>query len=119
MAYPFLLQVFEDHDNGLISKTKEFKTLIKNIDLFENKNKITRNREFKEYLSAEKEKLLEYNDFIDKKMEQQEGIRHSLLFFGKYFSNMAIYALIWYYLPTVAIIIFIACNRIINITFTI
>ncbi len=46
--------------------------------------------------------------FSDKKMEQQEGIRHSLLFFGKYFSNMAIYALIWYYLPTVAIIIFIA-----------
>lgn len=46
--------------------------------------------------------------FIDKKMEQQEGIKHSILFFGKYFSNMAIYALIWYYLPTAAIIIFIA-----------
>ena len=63
-----ITKYYEEADNGLISKTKEFKSFIKNIDLFENKNKITRNSEFKDYLSAEKEKLLEYNDFIDKKI---------------------------------------------------
>jgi Brp/Blh family beta-carotene 15,15'-monooxygenase len=46
--------------------------------------------------------------FIDKKLENNHGIKHTLVFFGKYFSNMAIYALIWYYLPTLAILIFIA-----------
>ena len=45
--------------------------------------------------------------FIDKKIQNKQGIHHSLVFFGKYFSNMAIYALIWYYLPTIAILIFI------------
>jgi hypothetical protein len=63
-----ITKYYEEADNGLISKTKEFKSFIKNIDLFENKNKITSNSEFKDYLSAEKEKLLEYNDFIDKKI---------------------------------------------------
>ena len=46
--------------------------------------------------------------FIDKKLQNNHGIKHTLVFFGKYFSNMAIYALIWYYLPTLAILIFIA-----------
>jgi Brp/Blh family beta-carotene 15,15'-monooxygenase len=46
--------------------------------------------------------------FIDKKIQNTQGMRHTLVFFGKYFSNMAIYALIWYYLPTLAILIFIA-----------
>ena len=46
--------------------------------------------------------------FIDKKIQNTQGMRHTLVFFGKYFSNMAIYAFIWYYLPTLAILIFIA-----------
>ena len=46
--------------------------------------------------------------FIDKKIQNTHGMRHTLVFFGKYFSNMAIYAMIWYYLPTLAILIFIA-----------
>lgn len=45
--------------------------------------------------------------FIDKKIQNTQGAKHSLVFFGKYFSNMAIYALIWYYLPALAILIFI------------
>lgn len=46
--------------------------------------------------------------FIDKKIQNHQGYKHTIVFFGKYFSNMAIYALIWYYLPTLAILIFIA-----------
>lgn len=45
--------------------------------------------------------------FIDKKIQNNQGTKHTLIFFGKYFSNMAIYALIWYYLPSLAILIFI------------
>lgn len=45
--------------------------------------------------------------YIDKKINQATGLKHKYLFLLKYISNMVAYALVWYFLPTVAIVIFI------------
>ena len=45
--------------------------------------------------------------YIDKKINQTTGIKHKYLFLLKYLLNMVAYALVWYFLPTIAIVIFI------------
>lgn len=45
--------------------------------------------------------------FIDKKIVKHQGYKPVIHFFVKYFLNMGLYAIIWYYLPALAIIIFI------------
>jgi Brp/Blh family beta-carotene 15,15'-monooxygenase len=45
--------------------------------------------------------------YIDKKISNGSGLKHKYFFLIKYISNMAAYALVWYFLPTIAIIIFI------------
>lgn len=45
--------------------------------------------------------------YIDKKINRASGLKHKYLFLFKYFLNMLLYALVWYFIPTIAIIIFI------------
>lgn len=45
--------------------------------------------------------------YIDKKITQSTGLKHKYLFLLKYILNMVAYALVWYFLPTIAIVIFI------------
>lgn len=45
--------------------------------------------------------------YIDKKVNRASGIKHKYFFLFKYFLNMIVYALVWYFLPTIAIVIFI------------
>lgn len=45
--------------------------------------------------------------YIDKKVNRASGKKHKYLFLFKYFLNMIAYALVWYFLPTIAIVIFI------------
>lgn len=45
--------------------------------------------------------------YIDKKVNRTSGIKHKYFFLFKYFLNMIAYALVWYFLPTIAIVIFI------------
>jgi Brp/Blh family beta-carotene 15,15'-monooxygenase len=46
--------------------------------------------------------------FIDKKTRPNDSKNNTLIFFGKYFLNMIVYGTIWYFLPVLAIIIFIS-----------
>lgn len=45
--------------------------------------------------------------YIDKKINRASDIKHKYFFLFKYFLNMIAYALVWYFLPTIAIVIFI------------
>lgn len=45
--------------------------------------------------------------YIDKKINQTSGLKHKYLFLLKYLLNMVAYALVWYFLPGFAIVIFI------------
>lgn len=45
--------------------------------------------------------------YIDKKINHATGLKHKYVFLFKYILNMIAYALVWYFLPTIAIIIFI------------
>lgn len=45
--------------------------------------------------------------YIDQKINKTSGAKHKYIFLLKYILNMAAYALVWYFLPTIAIVIFI------------
>ncbi len=45
--------------------------------------------------------------YIDQKINHAVGTKHKYYFLAKYFLNMIAYALVWYFLPTIAIVIFI------------
>ncbi len=45
--------------------------------------------------------------YIDQKINHTESKKHKYFFLAKYILNMVAYALVWYFLPTIAIVIFI------------
>lgn len=45
--------------------------------------------------------------YIDKKVNNTAGLKHKYIFLFKYFLNMIVYSLVWYFFPTIAILIFI------------
>ncbi len=45
--------------------------------------------------------------YIDKKVNNTAGLKHKYIFLFKYFLNMIVYSLVWYFFPTIAISIFI------------
>lgn len=46
--------------------------------------------------------------FLDQKISNSRNFRHAGLFLARYLLNMVGYALVWYFFPTVAIVLFIA-----------